>query len=194
MPALDQQLDTTKSLLYAINTMLQAIGSRPIETDEDILNLEEAKIAYSILIDTKKEILSEGWDFNTDKNYTFVQDADGFITIPYNVLDVSDSTGDLISRDWRLYSKSNQSGKFTEPQSIDVKWDLDFNSLTHPVRNLITIRASSKFVKRTTGDEEVYKMLRYEEEEARGTARRSEGFTGRYNMFTSAYGSENIIG
>ena len=191
--ALDQQLDSAKFFLYSVNVLLQLINERPISDDVELAELEEAQQASSVLIETKKEVLSEGWHFNTDKGYSFPPNIDGYIAIPANILDISSPTGDLIMRDWRLYSKSAQSAIFEEPQTMDVIWDMDFNSLTHPLRNFITIRAARKFQARQVMDTSVYAYSERDEQEAHQIALRGEGFTGRYNMLTSTYGTDNSV-
>ena len=193
MALLDQQNDSTKFFLYAVNTMLQSINELGIVDDVELAEIQEAQNAATVLIETKKEVLSEGWDFNKDSAYNFPPDTEGYITIPANVLDIASTDGDVIMRDWRLYSKSGQTAIFTEPQAMDVIWDMDFNSLTHPIRNFITIRAAKKFQARTIMDNDVYRYTQQDEQDAYTIARRSEGFTGRYNMLTSAYGQNNSV-
>ena len=132
-------------------------------------------------------------ELHKDSAYSFPQDSNGHITIPANVLDVSSTDGDIIMRNWELYSKKDQTAIFEEPQEMDVTWDLDFNTLTHPLRNFITIRAARKFQARTVMDVNVYGYSQSDEEDAYLIARRSEGNTGRYNMLTSAYGQDNLV-
>ena len=187
---LSKQYDSSKFFLTGINTLLQLINEPPIETEEDVAELLEAQIASDVIIETKKEVLAEGWDFNTDDGYSFPIDQNGFIPVGANVLDISATDGDIIMRDWRLYSKSAQSAKFEESQKMDVIWDMDFNSLTHPIRNYITIRAALKFQARQIMDVNLYSYTQRDAEEAFLVARRSEGKTGRYNMLSSGqYGS-----
>lgn len=193
MATLDQQQDSSKFFLYAVNVLLQAINERPINDDVELAEILEAQLASSVLIETKKEVLSSGWDFNTDNGYVLPVNADGHIIVPANILDISSSDGDIIMRDWRLYSKSGQTAKFDEPQSMDIIWDLDFNSLTHPIRNYVTVRAARKFQARQVMDTDVYTYTQQDEEDAYLIARRSEGFTGRYNMLTSTYGQDNFV-
>lgn len=183
--ALDQQNDSSKFFLYAVNVMLQMINELPISDDTELAEILEAQLASSVLIETKKEVLAAGWDLNTEDEYIFPQDSNGFIPVPSNVLDITDADGDIIMKDWRLYSKSEQSAVFTEPQSMSVIWDVDFNSLTHPLRNFITVRAARKFQARTVMDTSVYGYSERDEQEAYTAARRSESFTGQYNMLTS---------
>ena len=193
MLTLDQQYDSSKFFLASVNVMLQMINELPISDDVELAEILEAQLASSVLIETKKEILAEGWDFNKDEAYDFPQDSEGFISIPANVLDISSTDGDIIMRNWKLYSKSDQSSIFTEPQSMSVIWDLDFNSLSHPIRNFITVRAARKFQARTVMDTNVYGYSQKDEEDAYIIARRSEGFTGRYNMLDSEYGQDNLV-
>ena len=193
MAVLEQQYDSSKFFLYSVNVLLQMINERPINDDVELAEILEAQIASSVLIETKKEVLSEGWNFNREENYVFPIDNDGYISIPANVLDISSKDGDIIMRDWRLYSKSDQSAIFEESQTMDVIWDIDFNALTHPLRNFITIRAAKKFQARTVMDTNVYSYTQQDEDDAYTVARRSEGFTGRYNMLTAPYGVDNSV-
>lgn len=190
---LDQQNDSSKFFLYSVNVMLQMINELPINDDVELAEIQEAQLASSVLIETKKEVLAEGWDFNFDENYEFPQDSEGYINIPANVLDITSKDGNIIMRDWRLYNKTDKTAIFTEPQTMDVKWDLDFNSLSHPIRNFITIRAARKFQARTVMDTNVYGYSQQDEEDAHIAARRSEGFTGRYNMLNAPYGQTNMV-
>ena len=192
--ALEQQLDSSKFFLYSVNVLLQCIGELPITDDVELAEIQEAQLASSVLIETKKEVLAEGWDFNTDDEYSFAQNSEGYISVPSNVLDIYSADGDIIMRDWRLYSKSNQSARFTEPQTMNVIWDMDFNSLTHPIRNYITIKAAVKFQARQVMDISMYQYTKQDEESAYLIARRSEGKTGRYNMLSANFGSEVFVG
>lgn len=193
MATLEPEYDSSKFFLSSVNIMLQMINELPVNDDIELAEILEANIASSVLIETKKEVLSEGWDFNKDSGYEFPQDASGYIAIPANVLDISSVDGNIIMRNWNLYDKRNQTAIFEEPQAMDVIWDLDFNTLSHPLRNFITIRAARKFQARTVMDTNVYGYTKQDEEEAHLIARRSEGFTGRYNILTGAYGQDNLV-
>lgn len=190
MATLEEQYDSSKFFLTAINTLLQLINEPPIETEEDVAELIEAQIASDVILETKKEVLSEGWDFNTDNGYVFPVNIEGIIPIGANVLDISSSDGDIIMRDWRLYSKKDKSAIFEEPKNMNVIWNMDFNSITHPIRNYITLRAAMKFQARQVMDTNLYSYTQRDVEDAFLIARRSEGKTAKYNMLTSGqYGT-----
>ncbi len=187
---LDQEYDSSKFFLQSVNVLLQMINQLPLNDDVELLEVLEGQLASSVLIETKKEVLSSKWDFNSDTNYSFPPDTNGYISIPANVLDITDSTGDVIMRDWRLYSKSGQTAIFAEPVAVDVVWDIEFNNLTHPLRNFITVRAARKFQARQVMDTSVYSYSQADEDDAYLAARRSEGFTGKYNILESGnYGT-----
>lgn len=192
MAYIQDEYDSSKLLLTAINTLLQNINELPIENDTDLANSTTGQLAEMTIIEVKKEVLAQGWDFNTDISYPFPPDTNGIIGIPYNVLDVVASAGKkYIMRDWKLYDKENFTFIFTEAVPCDVVWDMDFNSLTHPVRQYITIRAARVFQARTIGDQLGYTYSVKDEEDAFINAKLSESRTGRYNMLSSEYGQLN---
>jgi len=187
------ETDTQKLFLDAVNVLLQSIGEAPLEDEADINEVFEARIAASVIVEVKKEILSDNWDFNRDKSYELSPDTNGVIAIPANILDLSSADADLIVRGWKLYSKSNQTVEFDEPQTVDIVWDMAFNNLTHPIRNYITIASARVFAARQVGDQVTLAYTREDETKARMIARRSDSRTTKDNIDRSSYGSEYLI-
>lgn len=185
------EYDSSKLLLTAINTLLQTINELPIENTDDLAYSETGKLAEMTIIETKKEVLSQGWNFNTDKEYPFPPDTAGIIAVPPNVLDIVASNDAIIMREWKLYDRQNFTFEFDEPVKCTVVWDVDFNSITHPLRHYITIKAARVFQGRTIGDQTAYAYSQKDEEDAYLTARYSEARTGKFNMLTSQYGILN---
>jgi len=178
--------DSSKLLLSAINTLLQTINELPIETTEDLANITIAQVAEMTINEVKREVLSQGWHFNSDFKYPFPPDINGVIAIPSNVLDIVASNGkNIIMRDWKLYDKVGFTNSFTDAVSCDVIWNMDFNALTHPIRHYITIKSARVFQARTIGDQTAYAYTVKDEEDAYLAAKFSEGRTGRYNMLES---------
>lgn len=191
---MEDPLNLENLLLDAVNILLESINELPIKVEEDYDLLIEAHQARRNLLETKRAVLSEGWDFNTDKQRTFELTSEGEVPLASNVLDITGNNGDVISRNWRLYSKSKMSHFFDEAPICDVTWDLDFNSLTHPIRHYITIRAARIFQARRIGDKKMVEINSIDEEDARLAARRSETRTGQYNMLESGtFGTDNRI-
>ncbi len=190
---MSEMLNTEHILLDAVNILLGTINEQPIEVEEDFDAILEARIAREVLFEVKRAVLSEQWDFNTDKNYIFPIDVGDMIPVPSNVLDIAGNNGDVIMRNWRLYSKSAQSSIFEEEVACNVTWDMMFDSITHPIRHYITIRAARVFAARTIGDDKAIQFNAVDEEDARLSARRSESRTGQYNMLSGSYGTNNRI-
>lgn len=185
------EYDSSKLLLSAINVLLQTINELPIEDDTDLANSATGQLAEMTLVEVKKKVLSAGWNFNTDEGYPFPPDINGYINIPYNVLDITASDTNVVMREWKLYDRDNFSFKFDDTVKCDVIWDMDFNNLTHPIRYFITVLAARTFQARTIGDQIQYAYTEKDVEEAFLNARLSETRTGKYNMLTSEYGIQN---
>ena len=177
-----------KQLLEAVNILLETINELPIETEEDYELVIEARQARAKINEVTRAVLSEGWDVNKDTNWIFPLDQDGMVPIPENVLDITASNANVIMRNWKLYDKLKHTHIFENEVPCDVLWLLDFNSLTHPIRHYITIRAARIFAARTIGDKEAIAFNQIDEDDAQLAARRSETRTGKYNMLGGAYG------
>ena len=190
-----EEFNSQKFLLNSVNILLQTIGELPIEDEQDIDAILESRLARDVILETKMNVLSSGWDINTDTNYPLYPDENGYINVPVNALDVTINDSDIIIRDWQLYDKTNKSRKFTSVQNCTIKWNLDFNSLPHPFRSYITIVASRVFQGRLISDRTVYSFTEKDEQLALINIKRSEGFTGQYNMLSGNFGTSlNILG
>jgi len=190
---MEDPLNTETLLLDAVNILLESINEQPIEDEEAYDFIVEARQARNKVLEVKRAVLSEGWDFNTDAEWVMSVNSNGEIPLSSNILDIASTDGDVIARGNRLYSKSNQSFVFDEEVTCKVIWDLDFNTLTHPIRHYITVRACRVFQGRTIQDINALKINEYDEEDARLAARRSETRTKKPNMLTSQYGLTNRI-
>jgi hypothetical protein len=150
---------TTK--LEAVNQMLAGIGQAPA-TALDQAN-PELSIAELTLDQVTKEVLGEGWHFNTEQNYPLMPDNSGFITVPPNVLSLSDNKQSnrqvyqTVLRDGKLYDKLNHSFTFPtgSPVPCDVVWLFDFEDLPQPFQSYITQRATRLFAGRVQGAQDM---------------------------------------
>jgi hypothetical protein len=82
------EYDTQLFTLTSVNIILESIGELPLEDESDIDAILEARIAKQALIEAKLEVLSMGWDINTDTDYTFLPDTDGITTKKLRVLNL----------------------------------------------------------------------------------------------------------
>jgi len=159
---------TTK--LSAINEMFSGIGQAPV-VSLDSANPEIA-LALSVLDAVTKEVQSEGWHFNTEINYPFTPDTNGIISIPANVLQLSDNKVanvqryQTVVRDGKLYDKLSHSFVFPVggPILCDVVWNFDFEDLPEVFVRYITQRATRVFAGRALGSETMVRFNIQDEE------------------------------
>lgn len=191
-----EEFDSQKFLLNSVNILLQTIGELPIEDVSDVDAIIEARIARDTLLETKMAVLSFGWDLNTDEEYELHTDENGYINVSTAMLDINVPDSSIVIRDWQLYDKETKSRKFTSSVTATIKWNLNFNSLPFAFRNYITIMASRIFQGRLIGDKTVYSFTQADEQKAFLLLKRTDGFTGQYNMLsTGNFGtSMNILG
>jgi hypothetical protein len=150
---------TTK--LEAVNQMLAGIGQAPA-TALDQAN-PELSIAELTLNQVTREVLGEGWHFNTEQNYPMMPDNSGVVTVPPNVLSLSDNKQSnrqayqTVLRDGKLYDKLAHTFEFPtgKPVSCDVVWLFDFEDLPQPFQSYITQRATRLFAGRVQGAQDM---------------------------------------
>ena len=173
--------------LPAINQILASVGQAPVTT-LDQTNPDVA-IAYDTLIQVSREIQSEGWTFNKEKDYPFTPDSNNEILIPSNVLqiDISAETGneeiDVIRRSGKLYDKQEHTYTFTEELKCDVVWLFDWVDLPRPIQDYVTARAACFTVSRIVGDGQLYQMCMQKEAYCRAMALEYECNQGDYTFF-----------
>ena len=178
---------TTK--LQAINQMLSGIGQAPV-VSLDISNPEIA-LAESILDAVNREVQGEGWHFNTEVNYPFTADVNGQITVPVNVLQLSDNKYSnsqkyqTVLRDGKLYDKINHTYTFTAGSTVkcDVVWFFDFEDLPQVFKDYITQRATRVFAGRALGSQEMVTFNAQDEANLRANCLSYDTETSEVNIF-----------
>jgi hypothetical protein len=172
----------------AINICLQVIGEQVIENDLALDGIYEAEIADTIIEATKEELLSEGWSFNTDTDWTMVPDTSGYIAVTPSMLrvDPSDVTNNVIRKDGKLYDKENRTYVFTDAVDCDVVWNLDFDDLPVIVQQYIVLKAARILYQRLVGDVNMLEVLIQDEKEARLRVDIHEDDVNDYNIFDNS--------
>jgi hypothetical protein len=128
---------TTK--LQAINTMLSVVGEPPVNS----LSAQRADslIAQTILDEVTREVLTYGWQFNTEDDVTMTPESNtGFIYISDSTvrvdMDRSYSSYDIVIRGNRLFNRKNNSYVFVEPIKV-IRVDLmDYDDLPEIAKHL----------------------------------------------------------
>ena len=184
MKATTFQYDTD---LSAINSILAAIGQAPLT----VLNYEnpEVHLISNLLHESSRDIQSEGWVFNTERDYALLPSSDGCIYIPDNVLQM-DKTGNAIVRDTnvvrrngKLYDKLNHTYQFSGEQRLDITWLFPFEDLPTVFQRYITYRASARAATQIVTNPELTALLNQQEALSRASCMEYECNQGDYTFF-----------
>jgi hypothetical protein len=165
---------TLTSQLESVNVMLGHIGESPINTLTGSLPIS-ATTALAALNEVSKEVQSEGWHFNSEKNVT-LSPVDGSITVPSDAVqvDTDDKSLDIIQRGSVLFDRANNTTTFTKSIKVSLLRLLDWDSLPEEARRYITLRASRIFQGRTVGSRELEALIARDEYQARARLEESD--------------------
>jgi hypothetical protein len=165
---------TLTSQLESVNVMLGHIGESPINTLTGSLPIS-ATTALAALNEVSKEVQSEGWHFNSEKNVT-LSPVDGSITVPTDAVqvDTDDKSLDIIQRGAVLFDRANNTTTFTKSIKVNLLRLLDWDSLPEEARRYITLRASRIFQGRTVGSRELEALIARDEYQARARLEESD--------------------
>lgn len=164
---------TPTTLLEAVNELLTAIGTVPVNTLE-VSGLTDAAIARDTLGSISREVQSQGFWFNTSRSYTLNPSAN-VITPPTNALRVSPalptsaSAGETLLfgfREGKLYNLMTNTFTISQAVKADIVWLMDFEVLPESARRYITVRAARIFQSKVLGDDQLGIFTSIHESEA----------------------------
>ena len=164
------------SQTVASTTMLKSIVSYKVENQTN----PEVAIAYNTLKEVCREVQSEGWSFNRERNYTGIQpDSTNKIQIPNNVIQIDlsqDYVANLgrnaVNRGGYLYDTIKHTDVWDSDETfyLDVVWEYDYTYLPQPIQAYVVARAAAIVSSRVVGDPNQYQMLQQKEAYARAMA------------------------
>lgn len=169
----------TDGSLYAanklglVNTCLLAIGEVPLAEGTVLDQLQpgtDGAIARDIVASTLIEVLNRGWFFNTDTNFAFLPDSDGYIVVPPNLLRVdagrTENRNRVIKKGNKLYNLDTQSFKFDSKVLLDAIWITSYEELPQQAYAYIGLRSARKFQQSVVGSGDLYTFTVNSEQEA----------------------------
>ena len=174
--------------LDAVNQILSSVGQAPVTTLD--LQNPEVSIVLNTLREINKQVQSEGWIFNTERDYEMIPDSTtNQILYPYNVLQMDANVEhhkndyDLVRRSGKLYDRLHHTYEFTETLHVDLTWYFDFTDVPPPVQAYIVARAARMCATKLIGDQEINKLLAEQEIYTKAAALEYECNQGDYSMF-----------
>lgn len=174
---------TPSNKLDAVNEILSAVGSSPVNSLEDELNVDVLN-AVRILDSVSKEIQSRGWDFNIEDSVALLPDDDtNLVPCPNNYLRFVSSGYKLIRRSGYFFDILSQTNEFPEGLTLDtLVRGLDFEELPEVFRKFVTCRAARIFQMRYLTSDDLNKHLMTEESSAYADIIDYDLTTGNYNI------------
>ena len=184
--------------LDAVNSILMSVGESPVNTLT--VQSPEVAIAQKTLQQVCREVLSEGWIFNTETEYPITLDTNNHCIIPNNVLQIDLNqfkhlndfhvTRRKDSGVWKLYDQFEHRFNFENTSEgklyCDVIWMLDFEDIPQVFRDYITTRASRIAAGRMVSDRETAELIANDEQLARALAVEYDASQADYNVFNDA--------
>ena len=154
--------------LSAVNSILGAIGQSPLTT-LNFTNPETAFI-YNIFEEVIKDVLNEGWHFNTEEHVKVSPETTtGYIPIPTSYLryDIHDGeidrNMDVVRRNGRLYDKVKHTDVFTKDLYLDVVYLYTFTDIPSVFQRYVIAKASTRAATQLVANSELVKLLQGQE-------------------------------
>ena len=158
---------TALTELDAVNEIISIIGESPINTLEDLKNVD-AISALRILRSVSRQEQARGWSFNIIAEHTLTPDAySGRIRWQDNYLFLKGSGGEKFVRNGD-YVKDLSTGDvtFKQPVTCEAILLIPFEELPDAMRNYIITKAAFKFQSRYFGDDSLAQITMQEVQEA----------------------------
>lgn len=188
MPTLTSELD-------AVNQMLGHIGESPVNSIASSTSLPiSASTAQNVLTEVSREVQSEGWFFNYEKNVELIP-SNSTITVGEDVLDLDpiDKQVDIVQRGTTLFDRRNNTTTITETIKVNLIRLLEWTSLPETARRYITLRASRVFQGRMVGSRELEALIARDEFQARSRLLESDGSNSDKTIFDN-YDTASRVG
>jgi hypothetical protein len=187
--AYDYTLNLSSSATGNI-TMNKAVVSYEVETQTN----PDVAIAYNTLTEVTREVQSEGWVYNTERNYDGLQpDASTKkITIPNNVIQadlsqdyVNNLGRNVVNRGGVLYDTITHTDVWDTDETLylDILWEFAYENIPQPIQAYIVARAAAIVSSRVVGDPNQYQMLQQKEAYARAMALEYDCNQGDHSFF-----------
>jgi len=188
---------TTK--LEAVNVMLSTLGEAPVNSLSS--GLIDAEMAEQILDNVNREVQSQGWNFNTETDYTIAVNTVGEIELPSSFVRVDlaksetkyrSSRNEYVQRGNKIYDTIQHTYVINKALKLDAVVLLDFELIPEIARRYIAIRASRIFQERVLGSTNISAQNRTDEQQAQLALRDMEGDNGDYSIFDD-YGTYSVL-
>ena len=175
--------------LDAVNLMLASIGQSPVNTLSGTLPVDVNK-AVRALDSALREVLTQGWSFNTDYDYVLTPDGTNRIAIPSAAMQLDPTYGqDYVPRydatapaGMFLYNRADNTFIHNDEVKVDIVWAYEFEQIPQHCRHYVAMKAARKFQSGIMASAVLHQFTRDDEAEAYATFRRVEKRQKNFNI------------
>ena len=176
---------TPSNELDAVNEILSSVGSSPVNSLEDDLNVDVLN-AKRILSAVSTEVQSRGYRFNTLNNVYLKPDADtGLVPFAHDYIRVFSSGYKLVNRSGYFFDLETDTNEFHEGLTVtELVKKLPFEELPTVFRKYITVKAARTFQVKYLTSADIDASLQFEEATAYADIVDYDLMSGEYNIFS----------
>lgn len=176
---------TPSNELDAVNEILSSVGSSPVNSLEDDLNVDVLN-AKRILSAVSTEVQSRGYRFNTLNNVYLMPDSDtGLVSFSHDYIRVFSSGYKLVNRSGYFFDLETDTNEFPEGLTVtELVKKLPFEELPVVFRKYITVKAARTFQVKYLTSADIDASLQYEEATAYADIVDYDLMSGEYNIFS----------
>ena len=181
-----------------------SVGESPVNTITNVQS-PEVVIAQKTLRQVCREVLAEGWIFNTETQYPIDLDSNNHCLIPNNVLQIDlnhfkhlDDFNVVQRKDSgvkKLYDLYEHRFNFENTSEsklyCDIIWMQDFEDIPQVFRDYITVRACRIASNRMVNNSETAELMSTDEALARALVVEYDANQADYNIFNDQEGRTN---
>ncbi|MBK1871570.1 hypothetical protein [Taklimakanibacter albus] len=134
--------------MEAVNLILRSCGIAPLTTNMALDETPDGAKAHGELMDTARNVLSSGWNFNRNINVKLAPNVDGHVLLPANTLKVDTICTDygkpLIQRGAKLYDREANSFVIGKEIIVEIYVMLAWEEIPQVARNYIAVVAARR--------------------------------------------------
>ena len=177
---------TTK--LQAVNQILSFMGEAPVNSLADATGVGDVSLAESVLDEITREVLSNGWHFNTNFDVEHTPDSNKEIVLSDTILRIDTDIGrygtmDITQRGKKLYNRKGNTFEFSDSIKTTEVIELPWDDLPETARRYITLRAARINQDRSLGAPDLQKAGIQEEFGALAALREYDSGSADYSVF-----------
>lgn len=142
----------TQTELDAVNHILSAIGSAPVTTLEEDMDIDVVN-ARRILSNVSRDIQRKGWDFNKVTRTLSPRMDNHHIPWDRTIISLHSTDGSTyVKRGEWLYDMTRGSYEFDKPITVEIVEGVDYDDLPDAFKTYVTAKAAVDFHTRYFGD------------------------------------------